>query len=214
MSVRNNSEDGFIKGKLMTKTTSGLSDLKSEREKGKPKERMLESLPCLKPYPSIYVKKPKNRKEVDNTEPTWVSKILEQELIEQVPDIPAYDVWKNSKYKEQSYIKSKTQNESKKLNDRMMKRETEAKEVLNKSNKNKPSGTTINPIIHNNNTDSEAHIEMRKVVKPSSSSMCDRRYKMVWAIHDNEDSQNQTNLKELKQNKNPGPRHILRYSIQ
>ena len=115
MFVRNNPEDGFIKDKMMTKTTSGLSDLKSKREKSKPKEMMLESLPCLKTHPSIYLRKPRNTKEVVNTEPSWVSKILEYEMIGQVPKIPAtgYDVWENSKNQGQSYSKAKAQNESK-----------------------------------------------------------------------------------------------------
>ena len=90
-----------------------------------------------------------------------------------------------------------------------MKSGSVAKEVLNESNKNKPSRPTINPIIHNDKTD-----EMRKVVKPSSSSLCGSSYQMVWARHDNEDSQNQTSVKKVKQNKKPGPRHILRYLIQ
>jgi hypothetical protein len=75
MFVRNNTEDGIIKRKMMTKTKSGLSEIKSEREERKPKERMLESLPYLNKYSSHYTMKSKDRNEVDNSEPSWVSKI-------------------------------------------------------------------------------------------------------------------------------------------
>ena len=98
-----------------------------------------------------------------------------------------------------------------------MKDEAGTNEIANESNKNKPSMTNISPMKHKDNTGSEAHDkhdEMIKVVKTSSpASLCGSRYMMVWARHYNEDRQNKTNVKEVKQKKKPGPKQILRYSI-
>ena len=128
------------KGKMMTKTKSALSELKSERGESKPKERMLESLLCLNKHSSRYLRKSKYRNEV---EPSWVSKILEYELIDPTPYIP-YTGWENSQKTEQSYSKVNTNIQP--LNYRKIKDKAGAKEIVNESNENKHSRTNINPL--------------------------------------------------------------------